>query len=81
MQAAVSVLAILVLGPAHGTQVAVPEDHDVFLVAEQPELRDVLNARQAEDKYLPTVHVHRYQRTRPLFSQRDAYIYEHMGRT
>lgn len=74
-------LALLVLGPSHGTQVWLEGEPDVYLVAESRHLSMLLDVRH-EGMSLATMPIHEYRRTSPCRRQQNegAWIYEWWGK-
>lgn len=77
-------VALLVLGPSHGTQVFLPSPPpDVYLVPAQPDLVSLVAVRDNPLVNEMTLPVHRYRRTMEcaMRGHRGHFIYEHDGTT
>lgn len=77
-----SVCALLVLGPAHGTQIMLPSAVPVYLVPGQRELTALVNVRDM-GMSLDHLPVHQYRRTTECVmpGNRGHFIYEYDGLT
>lgn len=74
-------LALLVLGPSHGTQVMLSGRPEEYLVASQSDLMGMLHHRQDALVTEMTMTVHVYRRTSPCVFPKNigAYVYEYAG--